>query len=156
MLCGAMRESGPPGAVAQRSIGMRITSAMRTALLLACTLFFSACASRYDQLKAESASVESALTNEQSKVLASSEADRQARLEYLSQLRTTLSAANVGLSTVRYVVPADKQPIAYDVLEEVYGTIKWNIPLGPRDTKKPLPPLFKNNQLQISELAPTP
>ncbi|MBS0189539.1 MAG: hypothetical protein U0573_08915 [Phycisphaerales bacterium] len=131
---------------------------MRNALFLACTLILTACASRYDQLKAESSRVETALTNEQSLILNTDKdaADRQARLDYLSQLRTTLSAANIGLATIKYAVPADKQPIAYDVLEEVYGTIKWNIPLGPRDTKKPLPPLFKNNQLQISELAPTP
>ncbi|MBX3097908.1 MAG: hypothetical protein KF812_13730, partial [Fimbriimonadaceae bacterium] len=63
---------------------------------------------------------------------------------------------NIGLSTIKYVVPADKQPIAYDVLQEVYGTIKWNIPLGPSDPKKQLPALFKNNTLNISELANQP
>jgi len=123
-------------------------------LLIAC-LLLPACASRYDELKSESARVETALTREQALVLNTdkSPADRQQRLDYLSQLRTTLSAANIGLSTIKYVVPADKQPIAYDVLQEVYGTIKWNIPLGPNDTKKQLPPLFKNNQLNINELS---
>ncbi|MBL8887204.1 MAG: hypothetical protein JNK16_11120 [Phycisphaerales bacterium] len=128
---------------------------MRTALLLALPLILpTACASRYDQLKAESARVETALTKEQALVLNTdkSPADRQQRLDYLSQLRTTLSAANIGLSTIKYVVPAEQQPIAYDVLDEVYGTIKWNIPLGPNDPKKQLPPLFKNNTLNISEL----
>jgi len=128
---------------------------MRPTLLLALTLLLSACASRYDELRAESARVETALTREQALVLNTdkSPADRQQRLDYLSQLRTTLSAANIGLSTIKYVVPADKQPIAYDVLQEVYGTIKWNIPLGPNDAKKQLPPLFKNNTLNISELS---
>lgn len=131
---------------------------MRPHLLLALPLLLAACASRYDQLKSESAQVETALTKEQSLVLNTDKyaADRQQRLDYLSQLRTTLSAANIGLSTVKYVVPADKQPIAYDVLEEVYGTIKWNIPLGPSDPKKQLPALFKNNTLNISELANDP
>lgn len=129
---------------------------MRAALVLISVLL-SACASRYDQLKSESARVETALTKEQSLVLNTdkSPADRQARLDYLSQLRTTLSAANIGLATIRYAVPADKQPIAYDVLEEVYGTIKWNIPLGPDDAKKQLPQLFKGNQLNIAELMAT-
>ncbi|MBS0189155.1 MAG: hypothetical protein JSS51_13895 [Planctomycetes bacterium] len=129
---------------------------MRAALVLICVLL-SACASRYDQLKSESSRVETALTKEQSLVLNTDKyaADRQARLDYLSQLRTTLSAANIGLATIRYAVPADKQPIAYDVLEEVYGTIKWNIPLGPDDAKKQLPQLFKGNQLNIAELMAT-
>lgn len=131
---------------------------MRIPLLLACTIVLASCASRYDQLKAESARVETALVKEQRLVLDSDKDanDRQQRLDYLSQLRTTLSAANIGLSTIKYVVPADKQPIAYDVLDEVYGTIKWNIPLGPNDPKKQLPQLFKNNQLNISELSTTP
>lgn len=127
---------------------------MRPHLLLALPLLLTACASRYDELRSESARVETALTKEQTLVLNTdkSAADRQARLDYLTQLRTTLSAANIGLSTIKYVVPADKQPVAYDVLEEVYGTIKWNIPLGPSDPKKQLPALFKNNTLNISEL----
>lgn len=125
---------------------------MRIRPLLALTLLLTACASRYDQLRSESARVETALEKERSVVLAHDAADRQQRLDYLSQLRTTLSAANVGLSAVKYAVPADKQPIAYDVLQEVYGTIKWNIPLGPSDPKKQLPALFKNNSLNISEL----
>lgn len=131
---------------------------MRFLPLLTLLCLLAACASRYDQLKSESAQVETALTKEQSLVLNTDKyaADRQQRLDYLSQLRTTLSAANIGLSTVKYVVPADKQPIAYDVLEEVYGTIKWNIPLGPSDPKKQLPALFKNNTLNISELANDP
>lgn len=121
-------------------------------------LFLACCASRYDQLKTESARVENSLVKEQRLVLDSDKyaADRQQRLDYLSQLRTTLSAANIGLSTIKYVVPADKQPIAYDVLDEVYGTIKWNIPLGPTEPKKQLPALFKNNSLNINELMATP
>jgi len=127
---------------------------MRLTLFLALPLLLAACATRYDELKSESYRVETALTKEQALVLNTdkSAADRQQRLDYLSQLRTTLSAANIGLSTVKYVVPADKQPLAYDVIQEVYGTIKWNIPLGPSDPKKQLPQLFKNNQLNISEL----
>lgn len=127
---------------------------IRNLCVLPLVLLLGACASRYDELRSESARVETALTKEQALVLNTdkSPADRQQRLDYLSQLRTTLSAANIGLSTIKYVVPADKQPIAYDVLQEVYGTIKWNIPLGPSDAKKQLPPLFKNNSLNINEL----
>ncbi|MGH7242769.1 MAG: hypothetical protein ACREJD_05070 [Phycisphaerales bacterium] len=123
-------------------------------LLLFPILLLASCASRYDQLKSESAQVETALTKEQSLVLNTDKfaSDRQQRLDYLSQLRTTLSAANIGLSTVKYVVPAEQQPIAYDVIQEVYGTIKWNIPLGPSDPKKQLPALFQNNQLNINGL----
>ena len=97
----------------------------------------------------ESYRVETALTKEQSLVLNTDKYanDRQQRLDYLSQLRTTLSAANIGLSTVRYVVPADKQPIAYDVIQEVYGTIKWNIPLGPSDAT--------TNSVDSTSAAPT-
>lgn len=126
--------------------------------LISLTLLLTACASRYDQLKSESNSVEHALIKEQSLILAQPPGtpDRQARLDYLSQLHTTLTAANVGLSTIKYVVPTDKQPLAYDVLEEVYGTIKWNIPLGPSDAKKSLPALFKNNTLNINALSTTP
>lgn len=130
----------------------------RIFLLISLALTLSACASRYDQLKSESNTVEHALIKEQSLILAqpSGTPDRQARLDYLSQLHTTLTAANVGLSTVKYVVPADKQPLAYDVLEEVYSTINWNIPLGPSDAKKSLPTLFKNNSLNINALSTTP
>jgi len=131
---------------------------MRHFFALPLLLLLASCATRYDELRSESARVETALTKEQALVLNTdkSPADRQQRLDYLSQLRTTLSAANIGLSTIKYVVPADKQPVAYDVLQEVYGTIKWNIPLGPSDTKKQLPPLFKNNQLNINELMSSP
>ena len=112
---------------------------LTTLILLALTL--PACASRYDQLRAKSDRVESALVAERTKVSAADASDRSARLSHLSELRTTLSAANVGLGATRYI-PKEQRDVAYDILEEVYGTIEWNIPQGPSDKKKSLPSSF--------------
>jgi hypothetical protein len=50
---------------------------------------------------------------------------------------------------VPHTVPADKRDIAYDVLDEAYDTIQWNIPLGPRDQKRVLPRGFENGTLKL-------
>lgn len=113
----------------------------RTPLALAATLLLTGCASRYDQLRAKSGRVEAALVAERTKVSAAAPSDSSARLSHLSDLRATLSAANVGLGATRYI-PTEQREVAYDILDEVYGTIEWNIPLGPGDKKKPLPSNF--------------
>lgn len=119
-------------------------------LLLALSL--AGCAfTRYDQLERKSDRVESSLKKEQSRVLKLSpdDAERSARLDHLSQLRLTLSAANIGLGAVPRVIPEDKRDIAYDVLEEAYDTIDWNIPLGPGDSKRSLPNRFGGGVLKL-------
>jgi hypothetical protein len=112
-----------------------------TLILLALTFTLTGCASRYDQLRTKSGRVESALVAERTKVSATDATDRSARLSHLSDLRATLSAANVGLGATRYI-PKEQREVAYDILDEVYGTIEWNIPLGPTDKKKSLPSSF--------------
>lgn len=112
--------------------------------LAALTLALGACASRYDQLRSKSSRVESALLAERSRVNASEAPDRDARLGHLSELRTTLSAANVGLGATRYM-PSDQRDLAFDVLDEVYSAIEWNIPLGPEEAKRSLPLSFNVN-----------
>jgi hypothetical protein len=112
-----------------------------TLILLALTVTLTGCASRYDQLRTKSGRVESALVAERTKVSATDATDRSARLSHLSDLRATLSAANVGLGATRYI-PKEQREVAYDILDEVYGTIEWNIPLGPTDKKKSLPSSF--------------
>lgn len=106
--------------------------------------------SRVEQLRARSTRVESALRKEQQRVLTSiSDGTRQGRLDRLSELRLTLSAANIGLATVPVVVPLEKRDIAYNVLEEAYGTIEWNIPLGPGERPKALPVQFQDGVLRL-------
>jgi hypothetical protein len=105
--------------------------------------------SRADKLEAKSERVEKALLTEQRRIIETQDAERQARLDHLTQLRTLLSAANISLGVVPHTVPADKRDIAYDVLDEAYDTIQWNIPLGPRDQKRVLPRGFENGTLKL-------
>lgn len=93
------------------------------AIALTGTLLLTGCASRYDQLRAKSDRVEAALVAERSKVAAAAPPDGSARLSHLSDLRATLSAANIGLGATRYI-PKDQRDVAYDILDEVYGTIE--------------------------------
>lgn len=113
-------------------------------LSLLLTLLLTGCASRYDQLRAKADRVESSLVAERDRQSTSDAADRSARLSHLSELRATLSAANVGLGATRFI-PKEQRDVAYDILDEVYGTIQWNIPLGPSDKKKPLPSSFNSD-----------
>lgn len=123
------------------------------AALTALPLLGGCALSRYDQLQRKSDKVESALKSEQKRVLnLSADPSRQARLDHLSDLRLTLSATDIGLSTVKYAIPADEQTLAYDVIEQVYDTIDWNIPLGPEQAKRPMPAQFTNGRLNLSNL----
>ncbi len=130
---------------------------MRTLSLIGLALLLSGCAvSRHQELKRMSGRVAKTLRNEQSLALDAEYAnalDRESRLDHLTALRTTLSAANIGLASVPRVVPEPQRPLAYDVLEEVYTTIDWNIPLGPGDTLRSLPDAFSGGVLDVSRLA---
>lgn len=106
--------------------------------------------SRVDQLHRKADRVEAELKSEQKKVLAMSPGDRAARLDRLTQLRATLSAANIGLGSVPHLVEPGKRDLAYDVLDEVYNTIEWNIPLGPGDPQRPLPAQFSGGVLKLN------
>ncbi len=113
--------------------------------------------SRLARLERKADRVESRLQAEQKRVLALPISDdaRAARLSHLSQLRGTLSAANVARGTVAYVVDEPQRPIAYDVIEEVYATIEWNIPLGPDQPQRALPAQFDGASLSLSPLPST-
>lgn len=127
------------------------------AVLLALACCVVGCAkSRYDQLKDLSSDVAERLRDEQSRVVALSadDATRSARIEHLNQLKYSLSATNVALGAVPRALPADQRDLAFDVIEEVYSTIDWNIPLGPTDVKKPMPSAFSGGTLRLDQLAP--
>lgn len=149
---------------ANHPIPLPTTNSRRRPLLTAFILLGIAsqllgCAvSRHDQLKSMSGRVEKSLRAEQSRVIAlTDDPTRGARLDHLSQLKYTLSAANVGLGAVPYAIDEAQRPMAYDVLEEVYSTIDWNIPLGPNDPKRALPQQFSSGTLQLNNSAtPTP
>ncbi len=107
--------------------------------------------SRYDQLRARSGEVGAELKTEQARALSlADDASRQQRLDHLTSLHYTHSAADVALGTVRRVIPADQRDLAYDVLDEVYDTIEWNIPLGPGEAKRPMPAGFAGNALRLN------
>ncbi|MBL8745614.1 MAG: hypothetical protein JNK58_04565 [Phycisphaerae bacterium] len=131
-----------------RNMNRRILTLVPLALALA----LGGCAfTRHDQLRQQSTRVETRLKKEQSRVLslAREDAERAARLDHLTELRWTLSAANIGLAAVPRLVPIDKRDLAYDVLEETYDTIDWNIPLGPADHARPLPARFNAGTLNL-------
>jgi hypothetical protein len=122
------------------------------ALLGLMIIVLGGCAtSRVDRLQAKSERVEKALYAEQKQVLAmSAESERRERLDHLTQLRALLSAANISLGVVPHAIPAEKRDIAYDVLDEAYDTIQWNIPLGAGEARRPLPSQFRNGVLQLN------
>lgn len=109
---------------------------------------------RYGQLTKKADRVESDLKKEQAKALTLTPGDpaRAAKLEHLTSLRNQLSAANVGLSAVKYVVPPEQRNVGYDVIEQVYDTIDWNIPLSASDPgKKMMPSQFSDGVLKLSQ-----
>jgi hypothetical protein len=132
---------------------------MPRAIIISCLAFLLTlvgCAqSRAQQLRSKSDRVASQLQGEQRRVLAlTGESTRQARLDHLTQLRATLSAANIGLGTVPYLLQEPERPVAYDVLDEVYETIAWNIPLGPDQPQKSLPSAFAGGTLNLNNAVP--
>jgi hypothetical protein len=117
------------------------------AMLSGCT------SSRLGQLEKKAGRVEKQLLSERSRVLGmeSASMERSARMDHLSQLRMTLSAANVGRGTIPLLVEEAQRPVAYDVIDEVYSTIEWNIPLLPTDpARKQMPASFAGNMLRLN------
>lgn len=121
-----------------------------TLVLAALALLLSGCAvSRSAEVKAHAQSVESRLIDQRDRLAVAPVAfpDRAQRLDHLTGLRTQLSLANIARGLVPQLLRApDQRDSAYDVLDEVYSTIDWNIPLLPTDTQRPLPPLFRGPQ----------
>jgi len=120
-----------------------ITGVLAGLLLGGCKL------TRYDELKAESRRVAERLRAEQSVALVTPPTVRAQKLEHLTSLRYTLSAANVALASVPRYVPEEDRPLAFDVMEEVYATIDWNIPLMPGDEMRALPGAFSSGRLNL-------
>ena len=132
---------------------------MRWTLMLVCVaVVLPGCAvSRHQEVKAQSRRVEGRLKQEQAVALADSPASpelREERLEHLSGLRLSLSAANVALGTVPRVVPEPERALAYDILEEVYATIDWNIPLLPGEGVRAMPAGFNGGVLNLGAVEP--
>lgn len=115
---------------------------------------FAGCAkSKLEMVRDKSDSVESTLKKEQKRVLAlgPDAADRRARLNHLNEMQYSLRAANVGLAAIPWM-PFDTEQdrdLALDVMDEVYDTIDWNIPLGPDDPKRPFPAQWSGNSLKL-------
>ena len=140
------------------------TSRLITLLALAALLILlPACnTSRYGQLRARSAEVKDALEAERDEVLATSNADSAARtesrqrLDHLTSLRYTLTAADLGLAATRRVLPERDRPLAYDTLEQAYDTIEWNIPLLPGEGTRPMPVGFTGAGFDINQFLSPP
>lgn len=98
--------------------------------------------SRVDQLRDQSVLVERRLTSERDSAVAQGAAG-SAKISHLTTLRTALSVANISLAAVPVVLPeAPQRDVAYSVLDEVYKTIDWNIPIVDRGGQRALPALF--------------
>jgi hypothetical protein len=76
---------------------------------------------------------------------------RRARLEHLNEMQYSLRAANIGLAAIPWMPFNSEQDrdLALDVMDEVYDTIDWNIPLGPDDPKRPYPAQWSGNTLKL-------
>jgi hypothetical protein len=130
----------------------RVIRPLFTLLLAVSIIFSTGCAmSREQQLARKADVVESSLKAEQRRVLKLPPLDpqRDSRLSHLTTLRTTLSAANIARGSVAHFLPPEQRPTAYDVLDEAYDTIEWNIPLGPGERLRPMPAGFANGTLNI-------
>lgn len=123
-------------------------AALSLATLGGCSL------SRADKLERKADKIESHLVKERDKAVTLRATDAPAastKLDHLTTLRGTLSIANGALAAVPYVFKGPEQDLAYDVLDEVYGTIDWNIPLLPGDqTMKAMPASFSNGRINLT------
>lgn len=124
-----------------------IPTVMVASLLTGCSK------SRLEMVRDKADSVESNLKSEQKRVLKLGPQDttRRARLEHLNEMQYSLRAANIGLAAIPWM-PFDSEQdrdLALDVIDEVYDTIDWNIPLGPDDPKRPFPSQWTGNSLKL-------
>jgi hypothetical protein len=112
---------------------------------------------RQQDLRDLSRSVGEQLKGEQGRALALAPADpvRGPRLSQLDTMRYTWSAANIALSSAPRFFDGPERELAFDVLEEVYGAIEWNLPKGPGDPgARLLPAGFVGNRLDLSVPSP--
>lgn len=121
--------------------------------IAAATLLCGCAMSRQAQLERRADRLEDDLKSAQAKALATTPPDRT-KLDHLTSIRSQLSLANVARGAVPYTVPEDQQPIAWDILDEVYGTPEWNLPL-PASQARPLPAGFAGGKLNL-QAAPDP
>ncbi len=123
-------------------------------VMLAATSVLSGCSkSRLEMVRDKADAVEGNLKSEQKRVLklGPQETTRRARLEHLNQMQYSLRAANIGLAAIPWM-PFDTEQdrdLALDIMDEVYDTIDWNIPLGPDDPKRPFPAQWTGNSLKL-------
>lgn len=119
---------------------------MLAAGLIALLGVISGCGqSRAAQLRDVAAGIERRLTSERDVTFASmgDKGARSEKISHLTTLRTALSVANVSLVAVPIVLPETGQrDVAYGVLQEVYATIDWNIPIVDQSGQRMLPALF--------------
>ena len=112
--------------------------------------------SRAEQLAHQSDRVETKLLRERDRVIAAkvTTQDATARLDHLSDLRMQLTVADAARKLAPRVLQDPVQvDSAYDIIEEVYSTIDWNIPLMPGEsTWKPMPAMFGPAGLDFSKL----
>lgn len=117
------------------------------ALLTGCAV------SREQQLARKADRIETKLVNAQTQALELpvDSTQRAKQLEHLEQLRTWLSAANISRGQIQHFTSiASIRTLAYDILEEAYDTIEWNIPLLPSDPIRRMPSgLSADGSLQL-------
>lgn len=120
-------------------------------LLTAVTMLGGCAMSREDRLRDRADKIEDKLIDERDRVVAlpAADPDRAPRLSNLNSLKTSLSAVNIGLGSAKYL-PENRRDVAYDIIEEAYSTIEWNIPLKAGDAgRRPMPEGFVNGKLDL-------
>jgi hypothetical protein len=123
-------------------MNLRLPAAVLASLVLVLPLAGGCAKSCVDQLRDQSVLVERRLTSERDSAVAQGAAG-SAKISHLTTLRTALSVANISLAAVPVVLPeAPQRDVAYSVLDEVYKTIDWNIPIVDRGGQRSLPVLF--------------
>lgn len=134
-----------------------MTRTLTAALMLLVTTVAGGCAlSRADQLARQSDKVESRLLRERDRVMrmGPEAPDAAERLDHLSDLRTQLTFADAARKLAPRLLQDPAQvDAAFDLLEEVYSTIDWNIPLSPRDAGwRAMPSVFGPQGFDFSRL----
>lgn len=130
-----------------------------SALFLSMQVVLGGCSqSRAQKLAARASDVEDSLLEERDRVLTMSQGvERSARLDHLSSLNLQLRAANISRAAAPMLLEGQQVDMAYDVLDEVYGTIDWNIPLARDDVQaKALPSLFERTGLDFDRFKAMP
>ncbi len=133
---------------------MRFIPVTAPIVMIAAVAMLAGCSkSRLEMVRDKADSVESSLKSEQKRVLKLGPQDttRRARLEHLNEMQYSLRAANIGLAAIPWMPFNSEQDrdLALDVMDEVYDTIDWNIPLGPDDPKRPYPAQWSGNALKL-------